>query len=189
MRTPACRSRLARIIQNRRCRPGRPHARADPPDTGAVLTRRAYCASRSPSLSSSWPPLSAVLMLSATLVTTFSMSLSACVTASRTCDLRAGLAVVAVEPLSPPADLTIVRPFPMTDFTAPMVSLIRSLAAGCSRSTSRWLACRSSWVASDGCGSSEPTAVSTCETRSPTSRPTRLTVVPGAETTGSPAGS
>ena len=63
-------------------------------------------------------------MLAETLVTTFVMSLLAFLTASRTGVFRAGLAVAAVEPLSLRADRTIVRPSPMTDFTAPMVWVI-----------------------------------------------------------------
>ena len=55
------------------------------------------------------------------------MSLLAFLTASRTGVFRAGLAVAAFEPLSLPAERTIVRPFPMTDFTAPMVWLIWSV--------------------------------------------------------------
>ena len=53
----------------------------------------------------------------------------------------------------------MVRPSPMTDFTAPLVSLIRSLVATGSRLTLRWLACRSSWLTANGSGSCDPTAV------------------------------
>jgi len=60
-------------------------------------------------------------MLSETLVTTFVMSLLALLTASRTGVFRAVLAVAGLEPLSPPAERTIVRPSPMPDCTAPMV--------------------------------------------------------------------
>ena len=88
-------------------------------------------------------------MLSETLVTTFLMSLLAFVTASRTGVLRAGLAVAACEPLSLPAERTIVRPSPMTDFTAPMVSLIWSRVAASSRPTLRWRACE---IVSGDCG-------------------------------------
>src|SRR6478736_8765945 len=132
-------------------------------DPGAVATRRAYRAAPSPPsslLSSSFlPPLSACLRLSETLVTTFVMSLLAFLTASRTGVLRAGLAVAAFEPLSLRVDRTIVRPSPMTDFTAPMVWLIGSLVAASSRPTWRCLVWRSSWVTAGGFGSGDPTAV------------------------------
>src|ERR1700752_574376 len=129
--------------------------------------RRAYRASpSSPSaFLSCVPPFMALLMLSEALVTTFLMSLLAFLTASRTGVLRVGLAVAALEPWSLPAERTIVRPSPMTDFTAPMVWVIWSLVAASCRPTLRWLGLRSSPVTAGGAGSCDPTALRTCETR------------------------
>ena len=128
-------------------------------------------------------------MRSETLVTTVLMSLLGVVTVSRTGVLRARLVVAGFERLSPPAERTIVRPSPMTDFTAPMVSLIWSRVAASSRPTVRWGACRSSQVTARGFGSCDLTAVSTRETPSPTSRLTLFRVVRGAERTCSTAAS
>jgi len=91
-------------------------------------------------------------MLSETLVTTVVMSVLALLSASRTGVFRAGLAVVAGEPLSPRADRTIVRPSPMTDFTGPVAALSRSVVVAGSRAIVRWGATRSSWVTADGFG-------------------------------------
>ena len=98
-------------------------------------------------------------MLSETLVTLFVMSVLALLSASRTGVFRAGLAVVACEPLSPRADRTIVRPSPMTDFTVPMAALSRSLVVAGSAPIVRWGPARSWCVTAGGFGSGDPSAV------------------------------
>ena len=75
-------------------------------------------------------------MLSEAGVTALLMSLPALFAASRTDVLGSGLAVVSVEPRSP-AGRIIVRPFPRTEFTSPVVSLIWSLVSASARLTVR----------------------------------------------------